>query len=217
MRQIVSKIFRLLFGFIFCSCSTVMALNSNIGLSPWDVFHQGISNITGLTIGQASITVGVIIVIITLILKLEIGLGTIANMILIGSFIDLINYIGIIPESGDLFSGILMLICSLFMNAIGTYLYIGSEMGCGPRDGLMIALVKISGKSVGLIRFYIELGALSIGWILGGPVGIGTLITVIGLGYCLQIVFKIFKFDVNTLKHKSIKESFVFLNQCINK
>ena len=194
-----------------------MALNSNIGLSPWDVFHQGISNITGLTIGQASITVGVIIVIITLILKLEIGLGTIANMILIGSFIDLINYIGIIPESGDLFSGILMLICSLFMNAIGTYLYIGSEMGCGPRDGLMIALVKISGKSVGLIRFYIELGALSIGWILGGTVGIGTLITVIGLGYCLQIVFKIFKFDVNTLKHKSIKESFVFLNQCINK
>ena len=138
-------------------------------------------------------------------------------MILIGSFIDLINYIGIIPESGDLFSGILMLICSLFMNAIGTYLYIGSEMGCGPRDGLMIALVKISGKSVGLIRFYIELGALSIGWILGGTVGIGTLITVIGLGYCLQIVFKIFKFDVNTLKHKSIKESFVFLNQCINK
>lgn len=158
-----------------------------------------------------------IVVVITLLLKLEIGIGTILNMILIGFFIDLITYTELIPEAKNLFSGILMLIGSLLMRAIGSYLYIGCELGCGPRDGLMIALVKLTEKSVRIIRFYIELGALIVGWILGGTVGICTLITVIGLGYCVQLVFKIFKFDVSNLKHKSIKESFVFLNKPINK
>ena len=97
MKKIMSIIFRLLLGFICCAFGTVMAIQSNLGLSPWDVFHQGLSNITGLTIGQASIIVGLIVVTTTLLLKLEIGLGTIANMIIIGFFIDLIIYIHIIP------------------------------------------------------------------------------------------------------------------------
>lgn len=213
MKKIGIIICRLILGFMFCACSTVMALKSNLGLSPWDVFHQGVSNITGLTIGQVSIIVGVIVVLITVLLKLEIGIGTIANMILIGFFIDLINYLNIIPESTNLLTGILMLIASLFVMAIGSYLYIGCELGCGPRDGLMIAIVRITGKSVGVIRFCIELGALIIGWMLGGTVGIGTLITVAFLGYAIQSVFKIFKLKVNELRHKRIKESLVFLSK----
>lgn len=213
MKKIGIIICRLILGFMFCACSTVMALKSNLGLSPWDVFHQGVSNITGLTIGQVSIIVGVIVVLITVLLKLEIGIGTIANMILIGFFIDLINYLNIIPESTNLLTGILMLIASLFVMAIGSYLYIGCELGCGPRDGLMIAIARITGKSVGVIRFCIELGALVIGWMLGGTVGIGTLITVAFLGYAIQSVFKIFKLKVNELRHKRIKESLVFLSK----
>lgn len=184
-------------------------------LSPWDVFHQGLSNITGLTIGEASIIVGLIVVTITVLLKLEIGFGTIANMIIIGFFIDLIIYTDIIPTSANLFSGVLMLIGSLVMMAIGSYLYISCGIGCGPRDGLMVALVRVTGKSVGLIRFFIELSVLAIGWFLGGKVGIGTLITVMTVGYCVQLVFKIFKFDVKKVRHKNIKESFVFLNKYI--
>lgn len=216
MKKIMSIIFRLLLGFMCCACGTVMALKSNLGLSPWDVFHQGLSNITGLTIGQASIIVGLIVVTITLVLKLEIGLGTIANMIIIGFFIDLIIYTGIIPTSTTLFSGVLMLIGSLVMMSIGSYLYISCGVGCGPRDGLMVVLVRITGKSVGLIRFFMELSVLVVGWMLGGKVGIGTLITVMLLGSCLQLVFKIFKFDVKRLRHKNIKESFVFLSKNIN-
>ena len=216
MKKIMSIIFRLLLGFICCAFGTVMAIQSNLGLSPWDVFHQGLSNITGLTIGQASIIVGLIVVTTTLLLKLEIGLGTIANMIIIGFFIDLIIYIDIIPLSSTLFSGVLMLIGSLVMMAIGSYFYISCKMGCGPRDGLMVALVRITGKSVGLIRFIIELSVLVVGSMLGGKVGIGTLITVISVGPCVQLVLKIFKFDVKKVRHKNLKESFVFLNKYIN-
>ena len=137
-------------------------------------------------------------------------------MIIIGFFIDLIIYTGIIPTSTTLFSGVLMLMGSLVMMGIGSYLYISCGIGCGPRDGLMVVLVRITGKSVGLIRFIIELSVLVVGWMLGGKVGIGTLITVISVGSCVQLVFKMFKFDVEKLRHKNIKESFVFLNKHIN-
>jgi uncharacterized membrane protein YczE len=215
MKKLINLIIRMTFGFFLCACGTVMALNSNLGLSPWDVFHQGLTNVTSLTIGQASIAVGVVIVIITSMLGLKVGLGTIANMVVIGCFIDLIIYSKFIPVCNDLFTGMLMMIGSLLMSAIGSYLYIGCEMGCGPRDGLMIALVKITGKPVSIIRFFIEAGALIIGWMLGGFVGIGTLVTALGIGYCVQIIYKLFKFDIKLLKHRNIKEGFKFMGDCI--
>lgn len=215
MKKLFGLIIRITMGFFLCACGTVMALNSKLGLSPWDVFHQGLSNITGLTIGQASITVGIVIAIITSVLGIKLGLGTIANMIVIGCFIDLIIYTKIIPVCDNLFTGVIMLIGSLLVTALGSYLYIGCEMGCGPRDGLMIALVKLTGKSVSIIRFCIEAGALVIGWMLGGFVGIGTLVTAIGVGYCVQLIYKLFKFDIRSLNHRTIKEGFKFVNECI--
>ncbi|MVX66253.1 hypothetical protein GKZ28_21480 [Clostridium chromiireducens] len=215
MNKLLGLIIKITFGFFLCACGTVMALNSNLGLSPWDVFHQGLTNVTSLTIGQASIAVGVVIVIITSMLGLKVGLGTIANMIVIGCFIDLIIYAKIIPVCDNVYMGILMMIGSLFMSAIGSYLYIGCEMGCGPRDGLMIALVKRTGKPVSIIRFCIEMGALIIGWIFGGFVGVGTLVTAFGIGYCVQLIYKLFKFDIRQLKHRNIKEGFKFVNECI--
>ncbi|OOM79296.1 hypothetical protein CLPUN_16660 [Clostridium puniceum] len=155
------------------------------------------------------------IVIVTSFLGLKVGLGTIANMIVIGCFMDLIIYIKIIPVCNNLFTGIIMLIGSLFASAIGSYLYIGCEMGCGPRDGLMMALVKRTGKPISIIRFSIEMGALIIGWILDGFVGIGTLVTAFGIGYCIQMIYKVCKSDVKLLKHRNIKEGLKFMNECI--
>ncbi|WP_236895073.1 YczE/YyaS/YitT family protein [Clostridium beijerinckii] len=215
MKKLLALIIRMTFGFLLCALGTVLALNSNLGLSPWDVFHQGLTNVTSLTIGQASIMVGIIIVAITSILGLKVGMGTIANMIVIGCFIDLIIHSKIIPVCDNIYTGIIMLIGSLFVTALGSYLYIGCEMGCGPRDGLMIALVKRTGKPIGIIRLFIEAGALIIGWILGGFVGIGTLVTAIGIGYCVQLIYKVFGFDIRVLKHRNIKEGLNFVKECI--
>lgn len=215
MKILLSLIIKITLGFFLCACGTVMALNSNLGLSPWDVFHQGLTKVTPLTMGQASIIVGIFIVLLTSILGLKVGLGTIANMIVIGCFIDLIIYMKVIPVCNNLFTGIIMMIGSLFASALGSYLYIACEMGCGPRDGLMIALVKLTGKPVSIIRFFIEMGALIIGWFLGGFVGVGTFVTAFGIGYCVQMIFKIFNFDVSVLRHKNIKEGFRFMNQCM--
>jgi Predicted membrane protein len=124
---------------------------------------------------------------------MEIGLGTLGNVILIGIFMDLIVYAKLIPKSTNLFSGLIMLIASLFIMAMGTYLYISSEIGCGPRDGLMVVLVRITQKPVGIVRFVIESSVLIVGYILGGTVGVGTVITTFGLAYCTGLVFRIFQ------------------------
>lgn len=211
MKNKLNVLFRMNFGFFICAIGIVMTINSNLGLSPWDVLHQGLSKIMGITIGQSSILVSMLVIAITYFMGLNIGLGTISNMILIGLLIDFIIFSKLIPVCNSIFSGFLMLLGGIFLNAIGSYLYIGCEFGCGPRDGLMITLVKLSGKKIGFIRFFIELIVLSIGFILGGFVGIGTIISALGLGICVQIVYNFFNFDVNKLKHKNIKECLEFI------
>ena len=191
MKRILYLLARLFVGFILYGLAIVVMLNAKIGLSPWDVFHQGISLKTGITMGQASITVGLVIVILDAILGEGVGWGTVLNMIFIGVFLDIIKAMNIVPVADNLFIGIIMMLIGIIISAIATVLYLGAGLGSGPRDGLMLALNKKTSKPVGVLRTCIELTALVCGWFLGGNVGIGTVISAFGLGYAIQIGFKI--------------------------
>lgn len=215
MKKLLSIAIRLIIGFFCCAAGTVMAINSNLGLSPWDVFHQGVSNISGITIGQVSILAGIIIVIISCLLGFKLGFATIANMIGIGTFMDFIIYLDFIPECNNIFTGIIMMLGSMFVAALGSYLYIGCGLGCGPRDGLMVVLMQITKKPVKLIRGIIEVGALVIGWILGGFVGIGTIITAFGIGYIVQFTYKLLNFNVSGIEHKNLEEGYKYFKECL--
>lgn len=215
MKKIIFTFARMWLGFLAGASGTVMAVNSNLGLSPWDVFHQGLTNVFPITMGQASIIASLVVIAVTTVFGLNIGLGTILNMLGIGMLIDVIMYLEIIPESHSLFTGILLMMGSLVAVSLATYLYMGCEMGCGPRDGMMVVLAKKTNKPMGLIRFFIEGAVFVIGFLLGGKVGIGTLITVFGMGYCLQILFKILKFDAKSIHHMSLRESFYYIKDCL--
>lgn len=206
IKKILLKLIRLFAGFIICAFGIVLMINASLGLSPWDVLHQGLSNNIGITIGKASITVGAIVVTLDAVLGENIGWGTVLNMTFIGIFMDLISFSNIIPISGTFLSGVIMLISGMICMAFGTVLYMGCGLGSGPRDGLMVAIQKRTKKPVKLIRGTIEIGALIVGYILGGSVGIGTVISAIGLGYIIQIVFKICKFDSSKIKHRFIAD-----------
>ena len=173
MKKIFELLLRLFSGFFTCALGIVFMLNSNLGAGPWDVFHQGLSNNTFLTIGQASIIVGFIVIGTTTLFKLKIGVGTILNMIFIGLFTDLVLFTKLVPISDNILSGLIMIIIGMLLMSLGTYLYISCELGCGPRDGLMVVLTKITKKPVSTIRGIIEIGALIAGYLLGGHVGIG--------------------------------------------
>lgn len=207
-------VFKLMLGFFLAALGIVFMINANLGLSPWDVLHQGITNVIPITIGQANIVVGIIVVISSMFLGVKIGIGTILNTILVGVFIDLITITKVIPMVHNLFIGILMLVLGMIFLGLGTCIYLSCELGCGPRDGLMTALTRITKKSVKLVRTTIEICALVCGWLLGGYVGIGTIITAIVLGYIIQLWCKILKLDIAILNHRSILDN---LNNIIKK
>ncbi|MBC5627792.1 hypothetical protein H8S20_02690 [Clostridium sp. NSJ-6] len=204
MKSKIYKFFRLIAGFIFCASSTIFMLNSNLGLSPWDVFHQGLSRITGITIGQANIIIGVLFVIVGMCFGQKLGIGTILNMLLIGQFIDLIMYLNIIPVASNMITGIIMMIIGMLLMGYGCYLYISCGLGCGPRDGVMLVLNELLKKPIKYIRAGMEILVLILGIILGGTVGLGTIISAVFLGYSIQLVFRLRNFDASKVEHKSI-------------
>jgi uncharacterized protein len=214
MRHYLSRLFRLLIGLFLYALGIVFTINANIGYAPWDAFHVGLSKIMGLSIGTTSILVGLIIVVITFLLGEKLGLGTILNMVLIGIFLDILMTLHLIPISNHMLISILMIIIGLFIIAIASYFYIGSAFGAGPRDSLMIALTRITGLPVGICRGTIELLAVIIGWKLGGMIGIGTVISAFVIGFCVQIIFKLFHFEPTKVKHETLDQTFrVFLRK----
>jgi len=207
MKQFLLRFTNMITGLIFYAAGIVLMINANIGYAPWEVFHVGLANTIGLTIGVTSIIAGIVIVIIVTVLGEKLGFGTICSMVLTGVFIDIIFYLNIIPIANNLLIGIIMLISGLFIIALGSFFYIRSAFGVGPRDNLMVVLARKTKLPVGLCRSIIELLVTVIGWLLGGMIGIGTIISVIAVGFCIQIVFKIFKFDVTVIKHETLSDS----------
>ncbi|WP_099189041.1 YczE/YyaS/YitT family protein [Tepidibacter mesophilus] len=208
MKKFINTISTLLFGFIVCSIGIILEVNANIGLGPWDAFHIGVIKHIPMSLGSIQIFTGVVIVLFTTFKGQIPGWGTILNMILIGVFTDVINDSNIIPVSDNMFKGIIMMVIGIIFMAFGTYLYMKVQLGTGPRDGLMVVMVKKTGKSVSFIRNFIEMCALIIGIILGAPVGIGTVIYVFGIGYAIQWIFELFKFDTSDVVHRSIVDDY---------
>ena len=208
MRQYIARFIRLMGGLFLYALGIIFTLKANIGYAPWEVFHVGLSSVTGISLGLITILVGLVVVIITTLLKEKLGLGTILNMIFIGIVIDIINWLDIIPKATNMVPGIIMLIAGLFIIALGSYFYMGSAFGAGPRDSLMVALTRMTKLPVGVCRAIIELTVMIIGWLLGGMVGIGTVISVFATGFCIQVTFKLLKFDTTKIQHETMDQTF---------
>jgi uncharacterized membrane protein YczE len=191
-------------GLIFYAIGIAILINANMGLSPWDALHIGLSYQLGMTFGQISIILGSVILVINYFLKEAIGLGTICNMVGVGLMIDLIGWLGLIPQANNNIYGILMIVIGMLCIGFGSYWYVGSGFGAGPRDGLLIALSRTTNLSLGIIGVIIDGLALAIGYLLGAPIGIGTLIIGLGLGPTIQLVYRLFNFDANEVKHRFI-------------
>jgi uncharacterized membrane protein YczE len=210
MKRFIIRFLDLLLGLFLFALGIVLTINANIGYAPWEVFHVGLSLTTGISIGFATIVTGLVILAIVAAFGEKIGLGTILNVVIIGVFIDLILIVNVLPMSTNLASGVIMLISGLLFISVGSYFYIKSAFGTGPRDSLMVLLKRKTNLPVGVCRSAVELTATIVGWLLGGMVGIGTVISVIAIGFCIQITFTILKFDVTTVKHESLKQTFNF-------
>lgn len=178
----------LLLGLTGYGFSMALMVQAGLGLDPWDVFHQGLSRHTGMTIGVASAVVGLVVLLAWIPLRNRPGIGTIANVIVIAVTVDI--GIAVLPAPDDLRLRVPMMLGAVLLNAISTVLYIGAGLGPGPRDGLMTGLVARTGLSVRLIRTLIEATVLTAGWLLGGTVGVGTVIYAFGIGPLVQLILR---------------------------
>jgi uncharacterized membrane protein YczE len=170
---------RLVLGLLLCGLGIALMVRADLGLAPWDVLHQGVSEHTGIPIGTVGILVGVVVLLAWIPLGERFGLGTVCNVLLIGTTIDLVLLV--LPEHPALPLRIAYLLVGIFLFGPGSGFYIGVGLGAGPRDGLMTALARRR-HSVRVVRTAIELVALSLGWVLGGSVGIGTLLFALTIG-----------------------------------
>lgn len=174
----------LLCGLVTISVGSVLSYRSNMGLGPWDVLHQGLSLHLPVSFGQASIVVGLFVVLFGLLLGVRPGFGTVCNIILCGVFIDLFlraNWLADLPQQGFVLRLLVDLLGILIMG-LGTTLYIAPHLGAGPRDGLMLRLHKLTHRRIALVRTGIECSALLVGILLGGHFGVGTLLFALGIG-----------------------------------
>ena len=170
---------RLIVGLLLCGTGVALMINADLGLAPWDVLHQGLSKHTGIAIGTVAIFVGFAVLLLWLPLKERYGVGTLLNVVLIGLTIDVL--LAVLPDHPPMPVRITFLLVGTFLFGPGSGFYIGAGMGPGPRDGLMTALAA-RGYSVRVVRTLLEASVLAIGFVLGGSVGVGTLLFAFTIG-----------------------------------
>jgi uncharacterized membrane protein YczE len=180
------------FGFVLFGLSIALMIRANLGTDSWAMLEVAFSQIFGLTPGSFNVIVGVVLLAVVLVLRERIGWGTLANVIFIGPWEDLA--LSIIPSVEDnLPVQIAMLLAAVLIMGIATGVYIGVDAGAGPRDSMMLAVKRISGRSLRLARGSIEAIVIVVAWSLGGPAGVGTIIFSLLIGTSVQWSFKLFK------------------------
>ena len=184
--RLTRRLTQLLAGLVLYGVSLAMLVRAGLGLDPWDVFHVGVAGRTGLSIGQVVIVVSFAVLILWIPIRQWPGLGTIVNAIVIGLATDL--FLSLLDAPHALAWRIVMMAGGVAANGLATSLYIGAQLGPGPRDGLMTGLVRRTGRSVRVVRTALELAVLTIGWLLGGTVGIGTVVYALSIGPLVHLL-----------------------------
>ncbi|PJJ45554.1 putative membrane protein YczE [Glutamicibacter mysorens] len=178
----------LFLGLTLYALAMAMLIRAQLGVDPWDVLHLGIANHVPLSLSTIVIFTGALVLLAWIPLKQWPGLGTIANTLYLGLALDF--FLRILPEVHGLGLQLLVVAVAILVNGLGGALYIGSHFGAGPRDGLMTGLHRHTGVSIRLVRTALELSVLAIGWLLGGPVGIGTVAYALLIGPATQLFIR---------------------------
>ena len=203
--MIIAEWLKIVAGLLVFSFGVHMTIYANIGLAPWDCLGMGIAKHTPFNYGISMTLMAVTILAIDIALKEKIGFGTVIDALLTGNFVQAFNYLNRLPENHNLWLGIVIMLGGFVFMAIGMWIYMSAQQCCGPRDSLLVGLGKRLPKvPIGIVEVLLWAVVLLAGYLLGGPVGIGTLISTFGAGIIMQLVYNIIKFEPRKLKHRDI-------------
>ena len=185
-------------GLVLYGVSSSLLVLAGLGLDPWDVFHQGLSRTFGLAIGTWAILVGVAVLLLWIPLRQLPGIGTVSNVVLVGATMDVV--LGHVDAPHAMAARIGCLVVGVFLNGVATGAYIGAGLGPGPRDGLMTGLAA-RGHSIRVVRTALEVTVLVTGWVLGGAVGVGTVLYALSIGPLAHVFIPLFARGRPTPEH----------------
>lgn len=185
-RRLPRRLVQLYLGLALYGVSMALLVRSTLGVMPWDVLHQGLSRQIGWSLGTVSIAVGALVLLAWIPLRQLPGVGTISNVVVIGLAVD--GTLAVLPAPSVLAARIVLVVGGVLLNAVATAAYIGVHLGPGPRDGLMTGLVRRTGGSVRIVRTSIEVAVVATGWLLGGTLGLGTVVYALSIGPLVQLL-----------------------------
>ncbi|MEU9915616.1 hypothetical protein [Streptomyces sp. NPDC051001] len=184
------RLIQLYAGLALYGASSALLVEAGLGLEPWNVLHQGLAELTGLTIGVVSIFVGAAVLLLWIPLRQRPGLGTVSNVFVVGIAMD--ATLAAMPATHTLAVRIPLLLAGILLNGVATGLYIAARFGPGPRDGLMTGLHQRTGRSIRLMRTAVEIAVVATGFALGGTIGIGTVLYAVSIGPLAQLFLRMF-------------------------
>ena len=185
-----------------------LTIQANIGAAPWDVLSLGLSKTLGILYGSASIAVSLTILLIDVLLREPIGIAMFIDAVVVGKSVDFFNWLHPVAPCQSLRSAIPVMIVGLFIIAYTQYTYMVASLGCGPRDTLLVGLARRAPRvPIGAMSIALLSTATLLGWLLGGPVGLGTLICAFGAGPIMQFAFRTVRFDATGIRHQNLRDS----------
>lgn len=206
-RKILLQWLQIVAGLLVFALGVHLTIYANIGLAPWDCLGMGISMHTPLNYGLSMTVMGICILAIDLLMKERIGYGTVIDAILTGNLVQMYNDLNPFPENQSVWLGIAVMIGGFVFMAVGMWIYMSAEQCCGPRDSLLVGLGKrLPRLPIGFVEIILWAAVTLAGWLLGGPVGIGTLISTFGAGLVMQLVYSIIRFEPRKLIHRDVIE-----------
>lgn len=189
-RRLPQRLAQLVLGLTLYGLSGALQVRSGLGLDPWDVLHQGVAAHLGWQIGTVVIAVGALVLLLWWPLRQRPGVGTVSNVVLVGLAMD--ASLDLLPAHAALAVRVIEMAAGVTLCGVATGLYIGADLGPGPRDGLMTGLVRRTGRSIRLVRTALEVTVLAVGWALGGTVGLGTVLFAVAIGPLVQLFLPLF-------------------------
>lgn len=193
--HLTRRLIQLYAGLALYGASSALLVVAGLGLEPWGVLHQGLAELTGISIGVVSIIIGAIVLLLWIPLRQRPGLGTVSNVFAVGLAMD--GTLALVPEVHGLVAQAGVMVAGIVLNGVATGLYIAARFGPGPRDGLMTGLHRRTGRSIRFVRTAIEIAVVVTGFLLGGSLGVGTVLYALAIGPLAQFFLRFFTITDN--------------------
>jgi uncharacterized membrane protein YczE len=198
-RRLPRRLAQLYAGLLAFAFGEAMIVRANLGVMSWDVLHQGLTRHLGLSIGQWSVIIGALVLLLWIPLRERPGLGTVSNVVVIGLALD--AFLAHLSAPASMPARIALLVAGIVVNGVATAAYVGASLGPGPRDGLMTGLVRTTGRPVGVVRTAIELSVVLVGWLLGGNLALGTVLFVLAIGPLVHVFLPLLTVGERPARH----------------